>query len=204
MENMFAAPATLALIMANVIVSLIALSNREIFEQNVFWIGPIRHRNQWYRFVSSAFLHVNGLHLMINMYVLYEFGRILEKVLGTPGFLLLYFVALLAGNAWEYVANKENMNYRAAGASGATSGIILAFCLFYPFATLLLFFVIPMWSIVLAVVFIGGSYYLSKKENKMIAHGAHLGGALAGLAVALMLKPMAWGNLMQEVAMRFG
>ncbi len=204
MENLMQTPVTLTLIIANVLVSYMALTNRDIFEKNVFWIGPIRQKKQWYRFVTSAFLHVNGIHLFINMFVLYEFGRILESILGTAGFLALYFAALLAGNAWEYVSKKNNPNYRAVGASGATSGVILAFCLFFPFSTLLLFFVIPMWAIVLAILFIVGSYFLSQKPNTMIAHGAHLGGALAGLAMALILRPDAWGMFMMQVAEKFG
>ena len=204
MENLLATPVTLALIAINVILSLQGFNNRHYFENNLFWIGKIRREKEYHRFITSAFLHVNGLHLFINMYVLYEFGNVLEQILGPFGFALLYGVSLLGGNAWEYATKQNNPNYRAVGASGATSGIILAFCLFFPFATLLLFFVIPMWSIVLAALFIGGSYYLSQKPNTMIAHGAHLGGALAGLVIALILRPDAWGRLVDQVAQRFG
>ena len=204
MENLFSTPATLTLIIVNIIVSYIGFTRKDFFERNVFWIAPIRQQGQWERFVSSAFLHVNGIHLFINMFVLYEFGRILETVLGTLGFVILYVVSLLAGNAWEYFANKDKPNYRAIGASGATSGIILGFCLFFPFATLLLFFIIPMWAIVLAVVFIIGSFILSKREGNIIAHGAHLGGAIAGLMIAILLRPDAVGALLQQVADKFG
>jgi len=204
MENLLQTPATLGLLVINIIASVYAFSNRAFFEDNVFWISQIKQNKQWHRFISSAFLHVNGIHLFINMFVLYEFGTILEEVLGTWGFALLYFISLLGGNGWEYIHKGNLPNYRAVGASGATSGIILAFCLFFPFATLLLFFIIPMWSIVLAVLFVGGSYYLSKKPGTMIAHGAHLGGALAGLAVAIMLRPDAIGLFLQQVSERFG
>ncbi len=204
MENLLNTPATVVLIIVNVIVSYIGFTQKDFFERNVFWIAPIREQGQWERFVSSAFLHVNGIHLFINMFVLYEFGRILETVLGTPGFIILYVASLLAGNAWEFFANKNKPNYRAVGASGATSGIILAFCLFFPFATLLLFFIIPMWAIVLAVLFMIGSFILSKREGNIIAHGAHLGGAIAGLVVAIVFRPNAWGELLRQVVERIG
>lgn len=201
MDALATAPATMALIAANIIVSLIGFNNREMFNQNAFWIAPIKQNNQWYRFVTSGFLHVNGLHLLINMYVLYAFGTFLEsKILGTGGFLMVYFASLLGGSAWEYVTKRDQPNFRAVGASGATSGTILAFSLFLPFATLLLFFVIPMPAIVLAIGFIGVSYYLAGKPGGLIAHGAHLGGALAGLATAILLKPQAVGNLIQQVS----
>lgn len=205
MEAFAQAPATLALIAANVIISLIGFSNRKIFEQNAFWIAPIKEKKQWHRFVTAGFLHVNHLHLFINMYVLYGFGMILEKqILGTSGFLLVYFAALLGGSAWEYVTKKDQPNYRAVGASGATSGTILAFSLFEPFALLLLFFVIPMPAIVLAIGFIWVSYHFAGKQGGMIAHGAHLGGALAGLVMAIFLRPDAVGFLFDEITRVLG
>lgn len=198
------APVTLTLIALNVVVSMLGFQNRAFFEQNAFWVAPIRQKGQWHRFIVSAFLHVNTLHLLVNMYVLYEFGGVLEHILGPIGFLALYVASLLAGNAWEYVANFNKADYRAVGASGATSGVILGFCLLYPFAMLGLFFIIPVWAIVAGVGFIIISFLLSQRDNTLIAHGAHLGGALAGGAVTLFLVPGAWGNLVAQITDKLG
>lgn len=197
-------PITVSLIAANVLFSLIGLRNRRFFEDNAFWIAPIRDGNQWWRFVTSAFLHVNLTHLLVNMFVLWQFGRELEAGLGAPRFLLIYFGSLIAGNLWEYFDNRAKPDYRAVGASGATSGVILSFSVLAPFALLGLFFIIPMWAIVAAVLFITVSFILSQRDNTLIAHGAHLGGALAGGALTLLLVPGAWTNLMQQIAERLG
>ncbi|MBR9808162.1 MAG: rhomboid family intramembrane serine protease [Alphaproteobacteria bacterium] len=197
-------PVTLSLIAANILVSMIGLSNRDFFEENNFWIAPIRQNKQYWRFVTSAFLHVNATHLLINMYVLWEFGRHLERALGAGVFLLIYFGSLLAGNIWEYVDNLNKPDYRAVGASGATSGVILSFSVLAPFALLGVFFIIPMWAIVAAVLFITISFILSRRENTMIAHGAHLGGALAGGVLTLLLVPGAWTSLVRQIAERLG
>lgn len=204
MEGLLASPVTLGLLTANVIASVLGFTNKDFYEQNLFWIAPINKGGQIHRFVTSAFLHVNSTHLLINMYVLWMFGMILERQLGAGGFLLLYFGALLGGNLWEYIDNRNTPDYRAVGASGATSGIVLAFCLFYPFHLLLLFFVIPIWAILFGVGFIVISYILSQRDGTMIAHGAHLGGALAGFAIALLLKPEAWGKLVAEITSKIG
>ncbi len=204
MEGLLASPVTLGLLAANIIASVLAFSNRDFYEQNLFWIEPINKGGQVHRFVTSAFLHVSPTHLLINMYVLWMFGMILERVLGAGGFLLLYFGALLGGNLWEYVDKRNTPDYRAVGASGATSGIVMAFCLFFPFHMLYLLFAIPMWAIVFGIGYIVISYILSQRDGTMIAHGAHLGGALAGLVVALVLKPEAWGNLVAEVTNKIG
>ncbi|MDX1292044.1 MAG: rhomboid family intramembrane serine protease [Hyphomonas sp.] len=197
-------PVTISLIAANVLVSLIGLSNRNFFEDNNFWIQPIREGNQWWRFVTSAFLHVNGTHLFINMFVLWEFGRVLERSLGASTFLIIYFGSLLAGNAWEYFDKKNQPDYRAVGASGATSGVVLSFSMLAPFAMLGLFFIIPMWAIVAAILFISVSFFLSRRPNTMIAHGAHLGGALAGAALTFLLVPGSWDRLLAQIAERLG
>jgi membrane associated rhomboid family serine protease len=204
MDFLFQSPITLALVAANVAVSLLGFSNREFFEQNAFWIAPIKNANEYHRFVTSAFLHVSPTHLLINMYVLWEFGGELENALGVSRYLMLYFGALLAGNAWEYFDNINKPDYRAVGASGATSGIILAFSVLAPFATLGLFFIIPMWAIVAGVGFIVVSFFLSQRDNTMIAHGAHLGGALAGAVLTFLLVPGSLGNLIAEISAKLG
>ena len=197
-------PVTISLIVANVLVSLIGLSNRDFFTDNSFWIAPIRDGRQWWRFVKSAFLHVNLTHLLINMYVLWEFGRVLERSLGATTFLIIYGGSLLGGNLWEYFDKKDQPDYRAVGASGATSGVILSFSVLAPFALLGLFFIIPMWAIVAAALFISVSFFLSRRPNTMIAHGAHLGGALAGAALTFLLVPGSWSRLITQVAERLG
>jgi len=204
MDALLVYPATLVLIALNVIASVLAFNNRDLFDRYCFWIKPIREGEEWFRFVTSAFLHVNGMHLFINMYVLYTFGKILEAYVGSGGFLILYAASMLGGNIWEYADKHNEPNYRAVGASGATSGVITGFCLFYPFAMLYLFFAIPMWAIVFGVGFIVVSYILSQRDQTMVAHGAHLGGALTGLVIAVLLRPAAWRDLIDQVAHRIG
>lgn len=199
MEFITLFPATTALIAANVIASVIAFSLPDFYEQNVFHIRAILKKQEWHRVLTSGFLHVNGLHLFLNMYVLFIFGPYLEQGLGTLGFLVVYFAALLGGSAWMLLEKREVSDYRAAGASGAISGVLLGFCLFAPFAMLLLFFVIPMPAIGFAIGFIALSLYLSGRDNAMVAHGAHLGGALAGLVTTILVRPSVLVDFMGEV-----
>ncbi len=199
MEFITVFPATTALIAANVIASVIAFSLPDFYEQNVFHIRSILKKQEWHRVVTSGFLHVNGLHLFLNMYVLFIFGPYLEQGLGTLGFLIVYFAALLGGSVWMLLDKREVADYRAAGASGAISGVLLGFCLFAPFAMLLLFFVIPMPAIGFAVGFIALSLYLSGRDNTMVAHGAHLGGALAGLVTTILVRPSVLVDFIGEV-----
>ncbi|MDF1807139.1 rhomboid family intramembrane serine protease, partial [Hyphomonas sp.] len=59
-------------------------------------------------------------------------------------------------------------------------------------------------AIVAAVLFISVSFFLSQRPNTMIAHGAHLGGALTGAALTFLLVPGAWSALLAQIAERLG
>ncbi|MEM5515799.1 rhomboid family intramembrane serine protease [Henriciella sp. AS95] len=203
MENFAAYPATLTLIAVNVAASIFAWSNPQFLMGNLFYVAGIRQRREYHRFLTSGFLHGGVFHLLINMFVLFQFGRIIESVLGTPKFLIVYFAALLGGNVWAYLENFRNMEYRALGASGATSGVILSFCLFMPFATLILF-IIPMPAVVFAIAFIGISIMLAQNENRVIGHEAHIGGAICGLLATIAVEPGALHIFSEQVARVLG
>lgn len=192
-------PITSALIAANIVATLIAFAAPDFFEQNLFRVRPILKQGEWHRVVTSAFLHVNGLHLLVNMFVLYMFGPILETVLGVGGYLLVYFAALLGASVWMLADKRGEPEYSAVGASGAVSGVVLAFCLFEPFQMLYLFFILPMPAFVFGIGYIALSFWLSRQESTMVAHGAHLGGALAGLAATLLVYPEVIGIFMRQL-----
>ncbi len=192
MELIQAYPVTFALIAANVLASLTAFSSRDFMLQNVFMVGPILKSGELHRLVTSGFLHVNQAHLLVNMLTLFFFGPFLEAQLGSTAFALVYGASLLGGNLWSLLEHRRQLDYAALGASGAVSGVVVAFCLFEPFAMLLLFFIIPMPAVVFAVIFIVASAYFSTRQNTRIGHDAHLGGALTGAVATVILRPEAW------------
>ena len=73
--------------------------------------------------VSSAFLHVDYLHLILNMYVLYIFAPQIILNLGIIKFLIIYIGSLLAGSFYTMSFHKNELYYSAVGASGA-SGVL--------------------------------------------------------------------------------
>ena len=204
MADIFSYPATLTLIVLNVFASLIAFQNDRFNTQNILWVGPMKDRGEWHRLISSGFLHVNGPHLFLNMYGLFMFGPVIEHVLGGVNFLIIYLASLIGGSVWAYWWNRDTPDYRAAGASGALSGIILAFCMIAPFSILLFLFVIPMWGIVFGVAFVVLSYLLSQRANRIIGHEAHLGGAVVGVVTTLLVEPRVWTSFLAQIAEKFG
>lgn len=203
METFSQYPATLTLIAANVIASVYAWLNPAFLLGNLFHVAALRQRNEWHRLLSAGFLHGGVFHLLINMFVLFQFGAIIEYTVGTPGFLIIYFAALLGGNLWALMENFRHPDYRALGASGATSGVILSFCLFAPFH-MLYFIVIPMPAVLFAILFIVISAFLAQREDRVIGHEAHIGGGIAGLLATIAVEPGALPQFAGQVSAFFG
>ena len=84
-------------------------------------------RGQYYRLLTSMFLHGGLLHIVFNAYALYALGPETERIYGTPRFLALYFIAGLAGGVASYALSPDP----AVGASGAIFGLIGGLAAFY-------------------------------------------------------------------------
>ena len=155
----------------------------------------IFNHKEWWRFITSGFIHADFMHLFINMFVLYSFGRFVEDYYnqiffehGTLYFMLLYLGALIISDAPSYVKHKNNYSYNALGASGAVAAVLFASVLFDPYAKVMVYF-IPMPAIVMAVLYVVYEYYMGKKGGDNINHDAHLWGAIFGIIFTIGLKP---------------
>jgi membrane associated rhomboid family serine protease len=199
-DALMASPATLALLATNLIFSIVGFGNTRLIDTFLFDIGRIRRNGEWYRMVTSGFIHADPLHLFMNMFSLFFIGPALETI-GTWQFLAFYMACLVGGSAWTLMEHWRNLNYKALGASGAVSGITAAFGLFAPFA-MIIFFVIPMPAILFAVLFILYSAWASRGMRDGIGHAAHLGGALTGVALVCIFYPRAVQYAWQEILAR--
>ncbi len=139
------------------------------------------------------------MHLLFNMVTLFFFGPYIESIVGSGRFLAIYLGSELAANALTYLKYSDNPQYSAVGASGAISGVLFAFCLFAPFQLLYIFFAIPMPAILFAVLYVALSVYASRREIGRVAHEAHLGGAIGGLVLTLILYPASLGIFLEQL-----
>ena len=137
--------------------------------------------------VTAAFSHNELWHLAINMFVLWSFGNVLEQLWGTRVFVFFYLVAAVVSSISHCAVSSillGNGNIPALGASGAVSGLLLAYALYFPRNKILLFGIIPIPALAGVLAFVGidlwGLMAQSRGGGLPIGHGAHLGGALAG------------------------
>jgi membrane associated rhomboid family serine protease len=178
------APATFVLIGLNVIAYLIeiaaggggldSVSGKIVIDFGLF--GPSVAEGEWYRLVTSGFLHANLLHIGFNVLLIFFLGRLLEPALGTPRFVLLYFASLLAGSLGVMLLDPNALTY---GASGAVFGLAGAT------------FVIArgrgMDAIAGQIGFLIVFNLIFSFAVPHISVGAHLGGLVGGVLCALAI-----------------
>ena len=159
------------------------------FEKYRFHIGSIK-AGEYYRLLSSGFLHVNTTHILFNMFTFYFFVNIAVGILGTNSFLLLFIGSLLAGNLFGYYFHYKDNYYSAVGASGAVTGVLFSALLLYPEIELMLFLIpIPIPGYLFGIVYLLYTLYGMKTQNDNIGHTAHFGGAVGGIVITIFLMP---------------
>lgn len=197
----------LLIILITVVISIIAFNNQEIFEKLKFNAFDIKHNRQPYRFLTYAFLHVDWMHLLVNMYVLWTFGKIVfatyQIYFGDKAmiyFLALYIGGILFSALFDFNKHKNNASYNAVGASGAVASIVFASIILHPEGKIFLFFIpIGIPSAIFGILYLVYSAYMAKKTNDNIGHNAHFWGSIFGVIFTIVLKPDFFTRFINEV-----
>jgi membrane associated rhomboid family serine protease len=184
-----------------IIIGLTALISWQAWERPGMMHGMIFngvavwHHKQYYRLLSSTFLHADWMHLIFNMISLYYMGGYVEnafrheELFGTQWgglmYVLFYLSAGVVSSLYSMFKHRNHEWYNALGASGATSAVTFAFILLAPTATLQVFFAIPMPAWFFGIVYLVISYFLARRGNSNIGHDAHFWGGVYGFIFLL-------------------
>lgn len=191
---------TYALIALNVAVSLWGFSSLRAgsFKRFVFAPYEVARGRNLQGLLLSHFSHGDGWHLFFNMLTLYIFGRVVEGALG-PRMLLIYLGAAVAGNLIILILRRNNPDYRVLGASDSVTGILFAAIVLQPEMSIqFLILPIPIPAPIFAIIYLAYTSFLLDKGIGNVSHEAHLGGALAGLALGGWLAPEHFGPLIER------
>lgn len=193
-------------------ISMYAWSNRELMEKWIFSPYLVARRNEWYRFLTSGFLHADFVHLGFNLFAFYSFSpAVLSEFAGAYGiqggiaaFLLLYIGGIIVSDVPTYFRHRHDPGYRSLGASGGVSSVLFASILFYPVAAngggIIIFpLPIPIQPFLFGFLYLAYSYYQGRRRGDNINHDAHFYGALFGILVALALVPQAGLAFIEQV-----
>jgi rhomboid family protein len=171
------------LIVANIVVfALEAMYGDAFIDRFALW--PLGRGFAWWQIVTSAFLHADPTHLLVNMLGLWMFGRDVERALGSMRFVQLYFLSILtAAIAQLIVTALMQQNAPTLGASGALFGVLGAFAMLYPNRVIMLLIPpIPLpariFVFLYALVELASGVFGTQAG---VAHFAHLGGLAGGL-----------------------
>ncbi len=154
-------------------------------------------QGSWWTLLTAVFSHFELWHIGLNMFVLWSFGSVLERLVGGRLYLAFYLASGVFASLCHCLVETlvlHDPTRLALGASGAVSAVLLAYSLLFPRQRILLFFVLPVPALVAAILFVGldvfGLVAQGRGTGLPIGHGAHLGGALAGFMTWLVvLRP---------------
>ena len=166
----------------------------------------VYHGKQYFRFLSSGFIHSNLAHLIFNMIALYFFGGVIEriylKLYGAPG-IILYIVTFLAGiivsNLKTYYKFRNSSYYNSLGASGGVASVLFASIIYKPTVGICLYFAICMPAFILGAIYLIYSYYSGKRSADNVNHDAHLFGSLFGIVFTILLRPIVLIEFVQQI-----
>ncbi|MGF1533418.1 MAG: rhomboid family intramembrane serine protease [Bernardetiaceae bacterium] len=199
----------LIVIILTALVSVIAFSSPSLIEKLIFNPFRIKRRHEYYRFLTSGFIHGHYPHLIFNMFTLYFFAPVVEQQyqyyfgerLGMIYFLLVYLGAIIVGGFSDYFKYQDHPHYNALGASGGVSGILMASVLMAPLNKLYLMFIpIGIPGFIFGVLYLLFSYHQSRHGQDNIGHAAHLWGAVFGVALTALLRPAFLMEFVEQIS----
>ncbi|MBG8554535.1 rhomboid family intramembrane serine protease [Hymenobacter guriensis] len=193
-------------------ISMYAWSNRNLLESWVFSPYLVERRQQWYRFLTSGFLHADFVHLFFNLWAFYSFSPVVQQEYaaryglmgGTVCFLLLYLGAIIVSDIPTFLRHRHDPAYTSLGASGGVSAVVFASVLFYPVALggggIYIFpLPVPIQPFVFGILYLAYSYYMARRQGDNINHDAHFYGALYGAVLSLVLAPASAAEFWNKV-----
>ena len=180
------------------LVSIACFSRPDLAHKLQFNAWQIKHQKQYWRAFSYALVHGGWAHLLVNMLVLFSFGRNIEftftQLFGASKGLLFYGLLYVGGiifsTLFDYIKQQNNIYYNAVGASGAVSAVLFASILLFPKSGLIVFPIpIPIPAFIFGILYLIYSAYMAKKGIDNVGHTAHFSGAVFGFLFPILLKP---------------
>jgi membrane associated rhomboid family serine protease len=191
--NLAQTPASLAILGCILVLSALALwVSPGIIERNLLRPYWMIRRRQYDTLITSGFIHGDVGHLLFNSLTFFFFAPGLERRIGTPRFIALYFIGLVLSSLGTVYKQRNNPDYAALGASGAILAVLFAFIVYYPTTMLYLYFAVPIPAVLFAFGYLGYSWWASKHKRDNINHDAHLDGAITGLVFVAVTDPGVW------------
>lgn len=198
---------TVVIIIANVIISYLGFQNPAL--QSKLTMNPVAvlNQKQWYRTVTSGFIHSNWTHLAFNMFTFYFFGRLVEQIfmalkgeLGGIYFVVFYLLGIVISDLPSLIKHRHHPHYHSLGASGGVAAVVFCSILFFPTNDICLYGFICIPGFILGVIYLIYSYTKGRNISDNINHDAHLIGAVFGLVFSVIMEPRVLSSFIEQIA----
>ncbi len=197
---------TILLILITVMVSFPAFNRPSLQARLMMTPYLIARNREYYRMLTSGFIHKDHMHLLLNMFSFYFLGSVVERVFeilfGQAGMVyygLLYVSAIIVSDLPTYLKQRNNPHYHSLGASGGVAAVVFAFIILQPMQYICVYIALCMPGFILGGLYIAYSYFQGRKSNDSINHDAHLYGSLYGLVFCMGLYPASIPEFYRQV-----
>ena len=180
-------------------ISIYCFNDAELRNKLIFSPYRIKRTNEWYRFLTSGFIHADWMHLIFNGYVFYQFSRIIEVYFssmygvrnGTMYTVFLFLSGVVISHFSSYQKYTEQPWYASLGASGGVSSIVYAYIFIAPASKLsILFIPVGVPAILFGIGYLLlSNYYARKGSRDNVNHEAHYVGSLWGIVFMVIINP---------------
>ncbi|MFT7031894.1 MAG: membrane associated rhomboid family serine protease [Cyclobacteriaceae bacterium] len=198
---------TIILIIITIAISMAGWRNPVLQYKLTMNPYAVTKNGQFYRMITSGFIHNNWTHLGFNMFTFYFFGSnieyLLSRMFGAGGsyyFIALYVIAIVVSDIPSILKYKDQPNYNSLGASGGVSAIVFCSIMFFPLEKIYLFAIIGIPGFILGIIYIIYSYYEGNRMADNVNHHAHLIGALFGVVFSIFIEPSVALSFIEQVA----
>ncbi len=142
-----------------------------------------------WQLITYQFMHGDFAHIFFNMFMLWMFGMEIENIMGSKKFLWFYLLCGVGAGLLQIIATPLLGGGFAPtiGASGAIYGVMIAFAMFFPDRYIMFYFFIPVKAKYL-IAFFMVIEFISVTDASVVAHLAHIGGAITGVIYILLDK----------------
>lgn len=194
---------TIILAVVITLISIAAFNNEALYDKLILWPRKMHNPAEYYRLLTSGFIHADWNHLLFNMFTLYSFGRVVEAWGVGITLIILFCTGVIVASLPSFLKNRQNNHYRSLGASGGVASVLFFSIYFTPWSSLNFFFIpIDIPAIVFAGLYLVYSAYMSRRGGSGINHDAHFWGSVYGVLFALLVDPTHGASFVNAIMRR--
>jgi Uncharacterized membrane protein (homolog of Drosophila rhomboid) len=183
---------TLIILAITFALSAITFNNENLYQKLIMWPKRMDSPTEYYRLLTSGFIHADWPHLIFNMITLYFFGQNVEYIFSAFSspmmYVVMYLLGIIVSSLPSFIKHRNDGYYRSLGASGGVASVLFASIYFMPWS-IIRFWFIPIPGIIAGVGYLIYSAYMSRRGGDNINHNAHFWGAIFGFVFAAVIEP---------------